>query len=255
MAIPGQVTDFTRLESHLVQYPSVGAAIDAYLVQPQAPGRYPGVIVIHEAFGPVEHIHDVAHRLANQGYIALAPNLYSRVGTPSPSNTEEVFSKMFALSDEQVVNDLNNGARFIRSLPHTSGRVGAMGFCSGGRQSLLFASSSREVDAAIDCWGGFIRKATPNDLTTKSRPTPVIDLVDNLHCPLFVVIGEEDHNPSPEDGDALKRRLEQHHKAFQYKVYQEAGHAFFADYRANYREGAAFKLWDDVLEFFGTHLK
>lgn len=254
MAIPGQVTDLTRIESHLVRYSSDGAAIDAYLAQPHAPGLYPGVIVIHEAFGPVEHIHDVARRLANQGYIALAPNLYSRVGTPSPSNTEEVFSKMFALSDAQVVRDLENGARFIRSLPHASGRVGAIGFCSGGRQTLLFATSSSEVDAAIDCWGGFIRKATPTELTTKSRPTPIIDLVQNLYCPLFVVIGEEDQNPSPEDGAALKSRLEQHHKTFQYKVYQEAGHAFFADYRPNYREGAAFKLWDDVLEFFGTHL-
>ena len=107
------------------------------------------------------------------------------------------------------------------------------------------------MDAAIDCWGGFIRKATPNELTTKSRPTPIIDLVDNLYCPLFVVIGEEDQNPSPEDGDDLKNRLEQYHKTFQYKVSQEAGHAFFADYR----EDAAFKLWDDVLEFFGSHLK
>lgn len=139
-------------------------------------------MIHHEAFGPVLHIHDVARRLANQGYIALAPNLYSRVSTPLLANTEAVFRTMFALSDAQVVHDLENGARFIRSMPHASGRVGTMRFCSGGRKTLLFASSSNEVDAAIDDWGGFIGISTPNDLTTKSRPTPIIDLVDNLHC-------------------------------------------------------------------------
>ncbi|NMP24223.1 dienelactone hydrolase family protein [Sulfobacillus sp. DSM 109850] len=238
-----------------MSYPVDGAAIEAYVARPQEPGHYPGVIVIHEAFGPVEHIHDVARRFANRGYIAIAPNLYSRVGTPNPSDTQEVFKKMFGLQDGQIVRDLEGAASYLRATGYSNGKVGVIGFCSGGRQTLLMASSSHAVDAAVDCWGGFIRSATPDAATTPERPTPIIDMAENVSCPLFVVIGEEDQNPSPEDGELLSKRLKQAGKDFQLKVYRNAGHAFFADYRPNYREKAAFELWDDVSRFFDQHLK
>lgn len=254
MAVPGQVSDLGRIVAEVVHYTSNGAPIEAYLARPASQGRYPGVVVIHEAFGPVEHIHDVARRFANRGFLALAPNLYSRVGAPSPDNPDEVFAKMFALQDAQVVSDLENALVLLRQDPASNGRVGVIGFCSGGRQALMLACSSQGVDAAVDCWGGFIRTATPHEKTTASRPVPVIDMVDDLHCPLFVVIGEEDRNPSPEDGQMLKERLERAHKTFRYKIYHQAGHAFFADYRPNYRETAAHELWDDVLDFFGQYL-
>lgn len=255
MAVPGAVHDLSRVAAESVHYTVDGVDIEAYVARPGAPGRYPGVIVIHEAFGPVEHIHDVARRFANVGYIAIAPNLYSRVGTPNPQDTQEVFQKMFGLQDAQIVRDLEGAAAYVRASGQSNGKVGVIGFCSGGRQTLLLASNSTAVDAAVDCWGGFIRTATPDQPTTSSRPTPVIDMVDNIQCPIFVVIGEEDQNPSPEDGRVLEERLGKAHKDYRVKVYHDAGHAFFADYRPHYREGAAFQLWDDVTAFFGQHLQ
>ena len=255
MALPGAVTAPDRVVGQEVQYTVDGAEISAYLARPSAPGTYPGVIVIHEAFGPVEHIFDVVRRFANQGYIALAPNLYSRVGAPDPSNMDEVFKKMLGLPDDQIVRDLEGAAAFVRQQAGADGKVGIIGFCSGGRQTLLAACRSSVFDAAVDCWGGFIRTATPSEKVTRERPVPVIDMAGNVSCPVMVVIGAEDQNPSPLDGEMLVERLKASGKPHRVKVYQNAGHAFFADYRPTYREQAAFELWDDATRFLAEHLK
>ncbi len=166
----------------------------------------------------------------------------------------EVRAKMFGLADAQLVRDFESAAAFVRAQPGASGKVGCVGFCVGGRWTLLFACSSGKVDAAIDCWGGFITRATPEAATTPQRPTPVIDLVPNLHCPLYVVCGEEDQNPSPADAGELRKRLAAAGRNFEVEIFRNAGHAFFADYRPSYREQAAFELWPKMTAFFRKHL-
>src|SRR5947209_12868385 len=185
--IPGAVTDPSRVHGEEVQFKSGADTIKGYLAQPSQPGRYPGIVVIHEAFGLVEHIRDLARRFANIGYSSVAPDLYHRSGSPDPNNMESVFPVMFGLPDAQAVRDLEAAAAHLRGLSGATGKVGAIGFCSGGRQTLLFACSSNKVDAAVDCWGGFITRAAPDAETTPSRPTAVIDLAPNLSCPLFLV--------------------------------------------------------------------
>ncbi|MGH7934017.1 MAG: dienelactone hydrolase family protein, partial [Candidatus Binataceae bacterium] len=238
-----------------ITFQSDGFAMQAYLARPKAQGTYPGVLILHEAFGLVEHERDVARRFANQGFIALAPNVYSRIGAPkSPSDMAEVRTKMFGLKDAQLVRDFEAAAACLRAQPGCGGKVGCVGFCVGGRWTLLFACCSDKVDAAIDCWGGFTTRATPEALTTPERPTPVVDLIPQLHCPLYVVCGEEDQNPSPADAGEIRKRLEQAGKTFQLEIFKNAGHAFFADYRPSYREKAAFDLWPKMVSFFKTNL-
>jgi carboxymethylenebutenolidase len=255
MSLPGEVTNPAALETRDVTFQSDGFAMRAYLARPKAPGAYPAVIVLHEAFGVVDHERDVARRFANAGFIALAPDVYSRIGAPqNASDMTEVRAKMFGLTDAQLVRDFEAAAAFVRAQPGASGKVGCVGFCVGGRWTLLFACASDKLDAAIDCWGGFITRATPEAVTTPARPTPVIDLAGRLHCPLYIVCGEEDQNPSPADAAELGRRLEQAGKKFQLEIFKNAGHAFFADYRPSYREAAAFDLWPKMVAFFKTHL-
>jgi carboxymethylenebutenolidase len=254
--IPGAVTDPSRVKGAEIHFASGGDSIPGYLAQPAQPGRYPGIVVIHEAFGLVEHICDLARRFANIGYNALAPNLYARAGGPSdPNDINTVFPVMFGLPDRQAVQDLEAAATHLRGLPGATGKIGAIGFCSGGRHTLLFACSSSEVDAAIDCWGGFIHRATPDAETTPARPTPVLDLVPSLHCPLFGVFGVEDQNPAVALEAELKQRATAAGKTVTTKIYQDAGHAFLADYRPSYREKPAFELWADITDYFGKHLK
>jgi carboxymethylenebutenolidase len=76
-----------------------------------------------------------------------------------------------------------------------------------------------------------------------------------LSCPLYVVCGEEDANPSPAQVEVLRQRLQQAGKTFTIDMFKNAGHAFFADYRPSYREKAAFELWPKMAAFFDTHLK
>jgi carboxymethylenebutenolidase len=255
MTLPGEVTNLETLETCDLSFQSDGFAMRAYLARPKAPGTYPAVIILHEAFGLVEHERDIARRFANAGFIALAPDVYSRVGAPqNPSDITEVRAKMFGITDAQLVRDLVVAATFVRAQPGASGKVGCVGFCVGGRWTLLFACSSDKVDAAIDCWGGFIARATPAAAITPERPRPVIDLAQQLHCPLYIVCGEEDQNPSPADASELARRLEKAGRRFELEVFKSAGHAFFADYRPSYREAPAFDLWPKMVAFFRTHL-
>jgi carboxymethylenebutenolidase len=254
--IPGAVSDPSRVRGENIEFKSGGDTIKGYLAQPSQSGRYPGIVVIHEAFGLVEHIRDIARRFANIGYNALAPNLYTRAGGPSnPDDIATVMPVMFAKPDAEAVRDLEASAAHLRGLPGATGKIGAIGFCSGGRQTLLFACSSNKVDAAVDCWGGFIDRATPDAETTPARPTPILNLVDRLHCPLSAVFGEEDQNPTVALSDELRNRAQRAGKDVTIKVYKNAGHAFLADYRPSYREGPATELWRDAVAFFDKHLK
>jgi len=253
--IPGAVTDPSRVRGEEIDFKSGSDTIKGYLAQPSQPGRNPGIVVIHEAFGLVEHIRDLARRFANIGYNALAPDLYTRSGSPDPNNMEAVFPVMFGLPDAQAVGDLEAAAAHLRGLPGATGKIGAIGFCSGGRQTLLFACSSDKVDAAVDCWGGFIHRATPDAETTPARPMPILNMVDRLHCPLFAVFGEEDQNPTVAQSEELRSRAQRAGKDVTIKVYENAGHAFLADYRPSYREGPAAELWADAVAFFNKHLK
>ena len=254
--IPGAVTDLSRVRGEAIEFKSGSDTIKGYLARPTQSGRNPGMVVIHEAFGLVEHIRDIARRFANIGYNALAPDLYSRKGGPSdPNDINTVFPVMFGKSDAEAVQDLEAAAAHLRELSGATGKIGAIGFCSGGRQTMLFACSSDKVDAAVDCWGGFIDRATPDAETTPARPTPILNMIDRLHCPLFAVFGEEDQNPPVALAEELRSRAQRAGKNVTTKVYKNAGHAFLADYRPSYREQPAIELWSDAGAFLDKHLK
>jgi carboxymethylenebutenolidase len=254
--VPGLVTDPSRIKGGVISLSSGRTQIAAYLARPLQPGNYPGIVVIQEAFGLVDHICDVARRFANLGYNAVAPALYWRRGGPKdPEVMEQVFPVMFGLPDSEAVQDLEAAADYLNALPGATGKVGAIGFCSGGRHTLLFACSSAKVNAAVDCWGGFIHRATPDAETTAARPKAPLDMVGNLHCPLFGVFGVEDQNPPVALEAEMKKRGQAAGKDVTTKIYQNAGHAFLADYRPSYREAPAHELWADATTFLGKHLK
>ncbi|MGH3632174.1 MAG: dienelactone hydrolase family protein [Sciscionella sp.] len=255
MSVPGQVMDPSAVVDRDVIIDAPAGRITGYLATPRTAGPWPGMVVIHEAFGMVEHIRDVARRLANRGFAALAPDLYSRVEPFDPSDRESAMAAMFALSDADVVADLAQAAAVVRQFAGEDVPVGCIGFCSGGRQTLLAACSSDAFDVAVDCWGGWITRAGPDAERTPNRPTPVLELASQLRCPLFAASGVEDRNPSPEVAEELRRRVAGSPNPADIRVYPEAGHAFFADYRETYREEPAAKLWHDVTAFLDEHLR
>jgi carboxymethylenebutenolidase len=240
------------IESRMLQYPSQdGTPINAYFSRPMAAGRYPGVIVIMEAFGLIDHIKDVARRFAEQGYLALAPDMYTREGSPDPNNMEQVLQTMFSVPDTQAVADLEGGITYLKHLADSNGKVGAIGFCSGGRYTLILACKSSNLDAAVDSAGGFIIQ----DQHTPQRPVSPIDMLPTLACPLLALFGEDDSNPSPAHAARMREELEKYGKTYEFRMYRHAGHAFFADYRPSYRAAAAQDMWHRVLMFYDKYLK
>jgi len=254
--VPGAVTEPDTLAAEDLTYPGAGGTpVNAYLVRPAAPGSLPAMIVIHEAGGLGDHIRDVCGRIAALGYVTLGVDLYTREGgPPDTSDVEALMARLFSMSDETVLGDLEGAADHLRARDDVSGRLGCIGFCMGGRYTLLFACASDRLDAAVDCWGGFVDRATPDERATATRPTPPLELVDGLHCPLLAAVGIEDHNPSPDVGGQLRERAAQSGQPVQVDVYEGAGHAFFADYRPSYRPEPAALLWERVVPFLAEHL-
>ena len=240
-----------EVQSSMMQYPGQSdTPVNAYLSQPTTEGPHPGVIVIMEAFGLNDHIKDVADRFAREGYIALAPDMYTREGNPDPTDINDVIKVMFSVPDSQAMADLDAAAQHIKGRADSNGKVGAIGFCSGGRYTLMFGCTSKNLDAAVDSAGGFIIQ----DDFPPTRPTSPIDLVKDLSCPVLGLFGEEDSNPSPEHAERLKEELDKHGKTYEMRMYPNAGHAFFADYRESYRPVPAQDMWHRVLLFYGKHL-
>ncbi|MCW2970924.1 MAG: Carboxymethylenebutenolidase [Solirubrobacterales bacterium] len=255
--VPGAVTDPTRVRAEELTFASAdGTEINGYLARPRADGTYPGMIVIHEAMGVNDHIRDVSNRFANVGYAALAVDLYTREGGPPPAgDPPALMARLFSMSDETVLGDLEGAASFLGARDDVTARIGCIGFCMGGRYTLLFACSSDSLNAAVDCWGGFIDKATTDERSTPQRPVPPLELADKLRCPLLAAIGAEDQNPSPELGAQLLERAARSGQEVKVDVYEGAGHAFFADYRPTYRPEAAAKLWREIVPFLKRHLQ
>jgi carboxymethylenebutenolidase len=260
--VPGAVTDPTRIAAEELTFTGAnGVQVNGYLARPADAGSHPAVIVIHEASGLIDHIRDVSNRFANIGYVALAVDLYTREGGPPPMDDfQAVMERLFSIPDARAIGDLEGAADFLRGREDVTGRVGCIGFCMGGRYTLLFACSSDRLNAAVDCWGGFIDKATPEQRSTPERPVPPLELAERLHCPLLAAIGAEDQNPSPQLGAQLLERagrspIGRSGQEVKVDVYDGAGHAFFADYRPTYRPGPAAKLWREVVPCFARHLQ
>jgi carboxymethylenebutenolidase len=233
-------------------YSDSGELIGGYLARPLDEGAFPGVIVIHEEPGLIEHIREVTRKLAAHGCIALAPNLYYR---EAPEITEEARAAIRAnggIPDDRAVKDLEGAARTLRATPKFNGKIGCIGFGCGGRHALLFASHSTQLAAAVDCYGGqiFTDELTPNS------PKAVIDVIPHLNCHLLGLFGAADDNPSPADVKRLEEELRAHGKKYEFHTYPgDVGHGFFADYRTSYRQEAAVDGWTRIFDFFDRHLR
>jgi len=254
--VPGAVTDPSRVAAEELTYPGAGGdAVNAYLARPASGGRHPAMIVIHEAGGLNDHARDVCARLANCGYVALGVDLFTREGGPPPTgDVQALFARLFSMPDDRALADLEAAADLLRARGDATGKLGCIGFCMGGRYTLLFATASDRLDAAVDCWGGFVEKATVDERATPQRPVPPLELAPRLHCPLLAAIGAEDQNPSPEIARRLRESAAESGQEVQVDVYEGAGHAFFADYRPTYRPGPALELWQRVVPFLARHL-
>lgn len=226
--------------------------IGAYLATPDAVGPRGGVVVIHHLPGLDRATREMVRRFAALGYDAICPDLYSREapGRP-PEEASALIREKGGIPDDRLVGDVAGAAAFLRSLPHANGRVGVIGYCSGGRHAVL-AACSLPLEAAVDCYGAYVTGTPPADFPL--RVTNLTDRLPELGCPLLGLFGAEDRAPSPQHVAELESRLAALGKDFDLHSYPGAGHAFFAVDRPAFRAEAALDGWSRIGDFFGRHL-
>ncbi len=246
---------YQGMHCDVVTYPGHGGdQIEAYHARPTGNGPQPGVIVIHHMPGWDEWTLEVARRLTHHGYATLSPHLYSRYGPGDPDDLAAKARAAGGVADDQVMGDVAASAAFLRAQPGANGKVGVIGFCSGGRHAYLAACLVEGLDAAVDCWGGSVVVDDPSSLDAM-HPVAPIDLTDRIEPPLLGIFGNDDRSPTPAQVDRTEEALVRHGKAHEFHRYDGAGHAFFNWERPEaYRGAQAQDAWGHVFAFFEQHL-
>ena len=232
-----------EIRSEMIQVAAPGGSMPAQLARPAAAGRYPGVIVVQEAFGLNGHIKAVAGRLAGEGYVTLAPDLFYRGGagrTASYAELPKAIELMTSLKDNQIVEDVAAAvAHLERDAAVRPERLGITGFCMGGRVSYLAACAlTDKFKAAVPFYGGGIP----------------VERTDTLGCPVLALFGEDDPYIPLTQVAHLRAEASRLGKRVDVVVYPKAPHGFFCDERDSYRPEAAADAWRRTLAFFSQHL-
>lgn len=226
-----------------------GQNVPVYRAQPQGKTGLPVVLVVSEIFGVHEYIADVARRFAKQGYLALAPELFVRQGDPGsygnvPELMREVISKV---PDAQVMADLDACVAWAKDNGGNVDKLGITGFCWGGRIAWLYSAHNPKVRAGVAWYG---RLVGDKSAVTPSQP---VDIGANLRTPVLGLYGGKDAGIPLESVDRMKAELAKGGSKSEFVIYQNAGHAFHADYRPSYVEADAKDAWKRCLDWFKKH--
>jgi carboxymethylenebutenolidase len=226
-----------------------GFKMPVYRAAPAGKTGLPVVLVLSEIFGVHEHIADIARRFAQQGYMALAPELFIRQGDAQSYGEmakliAEVVSKV---PDAQVMGDLDAAVKWAAANGGDTSRLGVTGFCWGGRQVWLYAAHNPAVKAGVAWYGRLVGQVS--DLTPKHP----LDIAANIHGPVLGLYGGADTGIPLDTVDKMRAALAAGNaaaKASQFVVYPDAPHAFHADYRPSYRKEAAQDGWKRATDWF-----
>lgn len=242
-------TPATGLRAGAVHIPVSDGDLPGYYARPDSQGTVPIVLVIEEIFGVHEYIQDVCRRLARLGYLAVAPELYARVGDLSTmSDPQKIFHDVILRApDAQMLSDLDHAAAWAVGQGGDAARIGCIGFCRGGRDVWLYAEHSTHLRAAVAFYGPV---AGP---TSAIQPNTPLDLAGSLHAPLLGLYGGQDHSIDLADVQRAAALARQGGQTVEIVSYPDAGHGFHADYRASYNEKDAVAAWSRAIAWLHAH--
>lgn len=266
----------SEITAEHMSYQSKNTKIESYLARPKGEGKFPAVIVIHEIFGLDPHFEDVARRFAHEGYVALAPDLFSRSDIPvskdeiakgmqfmmsipmenqrDPNAQKEAMDKLpyedkIAVQKTmdwlmhrdytQNINDLKSAFEWLSRQSFVNSKsIASLGFCMGGTLSGRLAAEGVLLGAAVILYG----------------ENPPADKIPNIKCPMLGLYGGEDHRIT-DTVPELEREMKKANKPFEYHIYKGAHHAFFNDTRPHYNKEASQEAWMSIMSFFSANLK
>jgi carboxymethylenebutenolidase len=243
------VTDAEGLEAGTVTVMVGDHPMLVYRAQPKGKKNLPIVLVVSEIFGVHQHIADIARRFAKLGYLALAPDLFGRQGDPTKATSiPDLLKNLIAkVLDEQVMNDLDACEAWAYRNGGDTSRIGITGFCWGGRITWLYAAHNPKVKAGVAWYGRLV-----GDKNTLQTSYPV-DVAASLKAPVLGLYGGKDDGIPLTSVDAMRAELGKGSSNSEIRVYPDAGHAFYADYRPSYVESAAHDGWKRCTDWFRKH--
>lgn len=247
------VTPSTGLTARWVDIPSQDGNLRVYQARPSASKNPHLILVISEIFGVHEYIQDVCRRLAQLGYCAMAPELFTRQGDPKTLESvsailERITSKT---PDQQVMQDLDATVAWAKGQDIDTEHLGITGFCWGGRITWLYSAHNKQLKAAVPWYGRLVGNQTP---ITPKHP---MEMVGDLQAPLLGLYGGLDTGIPLETIEEMETRLKESKNPVAQKssiyLYDNAPHAFHADYRPSYRKEDAEDGWKRMLAWFREH--
>jgi carboxymethylenebutenolidase len=231
LAVPVKTQDVT--------FPSGSETIAGYLATPESPGKHPALLVIHEDWGLTDWVKGQTRKLAEQGYVALALDLYGGQVAYDPSLAYEL---MVGTPPDRALRDMEAAIHFLAARTDVNKeKMGSIGWSMGGKLSLLLAVNDPFLAACVLNYG--------------SMPTDPAD-IQKIHAPVLGIFGADDRYISASDVEDFESAMKSAHKSIDVKIYPSAGHGFEnSDNKLGYRESAAEDAWQRTVSFLDQHLK
>lgn len=218
-------------------YQSSAGRVTSVLSRPITPGPWAAVVVLHEWWGLDEHHREFTRRLAREGFVALAPDLYDGRVT---SDWDEAPRLKVTLDVDRAIQQVLGAPAFLRSLPFVNGKVAVLGFCMGGGVALISICRRREYDAAVI----YFHSISPDPAE-----------LANITCPFLGHYGKEDTITTVAEVERLAATLKAQGTEHEIYLYEQAGHAFVnEEHPEYYRQEAAEASWPRTLAFLRRHL-
>ena len=233
----------TGITPTMVKY---GDGISAVRALPKAKGKRPAVIILHERYGIDQHTKDLTVKLAQAGFVGLAPDLFHRFAGDRKAVLRG--EQRVDLTDDGALEDLNGAVEYLKKLKEVDGaRIGIIGVCQTGRQPVLLAAKRSDIAGAVVLYGAIGgREWQGNEL----RPTPIEELIARVNCPVLGIFGEADHIISVDDVLRFRNCLENSTKNYHIRVYPGAPHGWLNDTMpGRYRKDAAKDAWSLMMSF------
>jgi carboxymethylenebutenolidase len=226
-------------ESKTVSYKSGDETVQGILYTPAGKGPFPGLIVIHEWWGLNDWVKEQASKLADQGYVALAVDLYRGKVATTPDEAHQI---MRGVPEDRAQRDLRAAFEFLASQPNVKkDRIGAIGWCMGGGYALDVALQEPTLAADVINYGHL---ATDPEALKK------------INAPILGLFGAQDKGITPEDVHKFGDTMDKLGKKIHVKIYDDAGHAFEnPNNKDGYRAADAADAWHLTVEFLGANLK
>jgi carboxymethylenebutenolidase len=223
-------------QAQTISFPSGNRQIEGYLTRPDGEGPFPGIVIIHEIYGLNDNIRDIARRFANEGYVALAVDLFA--GRNRTICMFRFMGQMLLKSlDNGSLNDLKGALTYLSTQPGADkDRLGAIGFCMGGGFAIAWACTDDRLKAIAPFYG-----ANPRPLSAVARMCPVVGSYP----------GKDFTTPQ---GQKLDIALDQYNIPHDIKIYPNAQHSFFNDQGSRHDPAASKDSWQRVMTFFKEHI-